>query len=102
MFGIDQTSTYIPNCYTGSVVPGKSIVKSFGLITLVKKGIAGNVISEFDGLIEDFSEDLKELGANGCINFRFETGAYQQQGSACIKSYILVYGEAVVLKTQVV
>lgn len=86
------------SCYCGSTVPGKIITKSLGLMSMVIKGIAGDVTVEIKKLINQFVNHVEELGGNAIINFRIETGTYQQHGSAWQVTYILLYGEGVVLK----
>ena len=101
MFGqiFDPTfeSTFITNdkCYLGSIIPGKTIAKSLGLMSMVTKGINGNINKELEILTQKFVNSVEKAGGNAIINFRFETGSYQQIGSAWITSYLLIYGEGV-------
>ena len=92
-------STFAANnkCYLGQNIPGKNITKSLGLISMVTKGINGNVNKIYEELIQDFVKKLQESGASAVINFRFEIGSYQQQGSGWITTYIIIYGEAVII-----
>jgi len=84
-------------CYLGSVVHGKNIVKSLGLMSMVKKGIAGNINEEIESLLQKFVNSAEAKGSNAIINFRFDTGTYQQVGSSWIYTYLIIYGEGVVV-----
>jgi uncharacterized protein YbjQ (UPF0145 family) len=90
-------SVFLSNnkCFLGQNIPGKSIKKSLGLISMVTKGINGNITKVYEDLMCNFIQKLEELGGNAITNFRFETGSYQQQGSAWVVTYLLIYGEAV-------
>lgn len=98
LFGESFESTFIVNdkCYLGHIVPGKNIEKSLGLISLVTKGVNGNINKIYNDLLKQFVQKLESIGGNAVINLRFETGSYQQQGSGWVTSYILIYGEAVI------
>lgn len=86
------------NCYLGSTVPGKNIEKSYGLVIQTTKGLNGNVNDEMEKMVDSFFDKATELGANAVVNLKFENGSYQQNGSGWIVSYILIYGEAVLVK----
>ena len=87
------------NCYLGNNIPGKTIEKSFGLITQVTKGINGNVNDKVAEIMDSFFDKATELGANAVINLKFESGSYQRNGSGWVVSYLMIYGEAVVTKS---
>ena len=93
-----ETASIISDCYTRSDVPGRTIEKSIGLVQYTKKGIAGDIPSEIDGLFQSLSQMAREKGANAVVNVRMTTGSYHQQGSQWEVTYIVVYGEAVILK----
>lgn len=98
MFDSTFTSTILFNnkCFIGSNIPGRNIQKSLGLISMVTKGINGNVNKEITGLLNDFVSAAEKKGGDGIINVRFESGSYKQQGSGWVVSYILMYGEVVI------
>ena len=101
LFGIGtpkESASIISGCYTRSDVPGRTIEKSIGLVQYTKKGIAGDVTSEIDGVFQSLLQVAREKGANAIVNVRMTTGAYQQQGSQWEVTYFVVYGEAVILK----
>lgn len=92
----ESTFSFSDKCFLGHTIPGKHIRKSLGLISMVTKGINGNINKLYDGLMQKFLQKLDELGGNAIVNIRFETGSYQQQGSGWINTFILIYGEAVI------
>jgi uncharacterized protein YbjQ (UPF0145 family) len=100
LFGIgapNETASVILDCYTRSEVPGKRIEKSIGLVQYTKKGIAGDILNEIDGIFKSLLQVARDKGANAVLNVRIITGSYQQQGSAWEVTYIVAYGEAVIL-----
>lgn len=98
MFDSTFASTILFNnkCFIGANIPGKNIQKSLGLISMVTKGINGNINKEITGLMNDFVSAAEKRGGDSIINFRYESGPYQQQGSGWVVSYLLMYGEVVV------
>ena len=62
-----------------------------------KKGIAGDILNEIDGIFKSLLQVARDKGANAVLNVRIITGSYQQQGSAWEVTYIVAYGEAVIL-----
>jgi uncharacterized protein YbjQ (UPF0145 family) len=100
---------------TSSVIPGKEIKKSFGIvrgntirarhigkdILAVIKNIFGGEIEEYtkllaesrDQAIDRMIEQAKELGANAIVDVRFST-SYLMANAA----EILVYGTAVYIE----
>jgi hypothetical protein len=98
MFGLkDSSGSIIADCYTLVSVPGKSIKKSFGLVQFVKKGVAGDIHSESEGIFNGLVDVAKTAGANAVINIRLTSGTYQQQGSGWNTTYVIACGEAVTL-----
>lgn len=101
LFGIgtpSETSSLISDCYTMGDVPGREIEKSMVLVQFTKKGVAGDVPNEIDGVFQSLVQTAREKGANAVVNVRVTTGSYQQQGSQWEVTYIVAYGEAVVLR----
>lgn len=101
LFGLgtpEDTASHISDCYTRSDVPGRAIETSIGLVQYTKKGIAGDVPNEIDGIFQSLTQIAKEKGANAVVNARITTGSYHQQGSQWEVTYIIAYGEAVILK----
>ena len=99
MFGM-ETSTFVTSdkVYLGSSIPGKDIIESFGLVSMVTKGVRGNINDELELLMQKFLDKSNQIGGNAVINFRFETGTYQQNGSGWNVTYLFLYGEAVHVK----
>ena len=57
-----RTSIIIhPNCYLGRSIPGKTIEKSFGLITQLTKGLGSNVNDKTEEIIDNFLIKLLNL-----------------------------------------
>jgi uncharacterized protein YbjQ (UPF0145 family) len=100
LFGIgtpSEATSLIGDCYTRDNVPGRTIEKSMGLVQFTKKGIAGDVPKEIDGIFHSLVQTARESGANAVVNVRVTTGSYQQQGSQWEVTYIVAYGDAVIL-----
>jgi len=96
LFGGNK-SKIITDCYTRSEVPGRTIEKSLGLVKH-REG-SYKISKDIDGIFEYFLEKAKENGANAIVNMRMITGSNQESGKIHIDEvYIIVYGEAVVLK----
>jgi uncharacterized protein YbjQ (UPF0145 family) len=83
-------------CYLGSIIPAKTIQKSFGLVSMITRGVNYNINEELPKLIEKFITHIEDIGANTVINFRFETGSYQSKIGLRNTTYLLIYGEAVI------
>lgn len=97
MGGADSSSALIGGCYSMGVVPGRSVVRALGLVEFTQKGIAGDAPKVSPSIFRSLLEAAKESGANAVINVRLSTGTYQQQGSQWQVTYIIAYGDAVVL-----
>ena len=97
MFGKTSKTSFIneSNCYIGSQIPGKIIEKSFGLVSQITKGVDGNINDKIEEMMGSFIDQSNNLGGNAIINFRVESGSYQQNGSGWVVSYIILYGESV-------
>ena len=93
-----QFFTFINNnkCYLGSTIPGKTIKKSLGLMSMIAHGVDWNINKELELLIAKLLDDVEKLGGNAIINLRFETGSYEENGSRWMRTYLLIYGEGVV------
>lgn len=95
--GSDSASAHLQNVYTLAEVPGKKAVKAFGLVQYVEKGLAGDMPKKAHAIPEQLWLAAKELGANAVLNMRLVTGSYQQQGSQWMVTYVIAYGDAVIL-----
>ena len=100
---------------TTDTIPGKTIVKTLGLvkgntirarhvghdIKAVLKNIAGGEISEYTKMVAEsreqsidrMKEDAEKLGANAIVGLRFTTSS-MMQGAA----ELLAYGTAVIVE----
>jgi len=92
------SSGLIDGCYTLSEVPGKKTVRALGLIHYTQKGLAGDIPKESNSLFSELKRQALELGANAVINVKLATGSYEQQGFKQITTYVIAYGDAVVLE----
>ena len=72
-------------------------VQALGLVEFTQKGIAGDAPKVSPSIFRSLLDAAKESGANAVINVRLSTGTYQQQGSQWQVTYIIAYGDAVVL-----
>jgi uncharacterized protein YbjQ (UPF0145 family) len=95
--GPDESSSLIEGCTTLAQVPGKEIIKSLGLIEYTKKGIAGDAPKLSSGIFESLLSAAKEKGANAVVNVKLMAGSYQAQGSQWQVTYVIAYGDAVVV-----
>lgn len=100
LFSSECEEIFISNskCFTGSQIPGKNIIRSLGLVSMVTKKVGGNIDKKFKTIVSDFVEKVEGMGGNAVINLRFEVGSYEQNGSQWMVTYVLTYGEAVVVK----
>lgn len=97
LLGINIESAFVMNdrCFLGGTIPGKNIIKSFGLISMVTKGIRGNINDELDALMVSFINTAEQKGGNAITHFRFESGSYQVIRSGLELTYLFLYGELV-------
>jgi hypothetical protein len=95
--GSDSSAALIGGCYSAGEVPGRSVVRALGLVEFTQKGIAGDAPKVSPSIFRSLLDAAKESGANAVINVRLSTGTYQQQGSQWQVTYIIAYGDAVVL-----
>jgi len=96
--GPDESAALIEGCFTLPEIPGKKITKSLGLIEYTKKGIAGDVPKISDEIFHSLFSAAKEKGANAVVNVKLVTGSYQAQGSQWEVTYIVAYGDAVLVE----
>ncbi|KHT23411.1 heavy metal-binding domain-containing protein [Pectobacterium carotovorum] len=86
-----------PMCFSSHTVPGREIKKSFGVIKSITAEISGSYESEEELVTTALCKEAKKLGANAIVNFRYETGSYQKNGARWVNSYLIAYGDAVIL-----
>ncbi|QQK72174.1 YbjQ family protein [Pectobacterium versatile] len=86
-----------PMCFSSHTVPGREIKKSFGVIKAITAEISGSYESEEELVTTALCKEAKKLGANAIVNFRYETGSYQKNGTSWVNSYLIAYGDAVIL-----
>lgn len=98
LFGSKCSSALVEGCYTTVQVPCKKIVKNIGLVEYNQKGITGDIPKCCESIFKSLLETAKEKGGNAVINVQLTTGSYQQQGSGWIVSYVIAYGDAVILE----
>jgi len=89
---------FFPMCFVSGSVPGRKIKRSFGVIKATTAEILGSYKSEEDLVTTALWEEAEKLGADAIVNFRYETGSYQKNGTGWVASYIIVYGDAVILE----
>ncbi|MBO1518810.1 heavy metal-binding domain-containing protein [Oceanisphaera pacifica] len=95
--GSTASVAHIKGCYTSESVPGRTISKSFGLVEVTQKGVAGDIPERSETIFNSLLSVAEALGANAVVNVRVVTGSYQQQGSGWQYSYVIAYGDAVIL-----
>ena len=93
-----KTASHVADAYTGSEVPGKTIENTIGLIQFTKKienpfEVAMSVEEVFQSLVNL----AKDKGASAVINTRMEISSAGGSGGASGLTYIVAYGDAVVL-----
>ncbi len=98
-FGGSETSSgLLENCHILPEVPGKKVMKSFGLVYFTQKNLAGNVPQEMHSIFSELLEAAKKSGANAVVNIKLTSGSYEAQCSNRTVTYIIAYGDAVILK----
>lgn len=95
---IKTSHMVMPQFYIGNSIPQKSIKKSFGVFTQVTKGVGGDINDKLPSMKKTFLGKAKNMGANAVINFKIETGSYQQYGSQWHFSFVILYGEPVIVE----
>lgn len=95
--GPDSSSASISGCYCMAEVPGRTVVQALGLVEFTQKAIGGDAPKVTPSIFRSLLQAAQELGGNAVINVRLTTGAYEQQGSQWQVTYIIAYGDAVVL-----
>lgn len=88
------------NCFTSDHVPGHKTTISFGMVKAIATEISGPFKAEEDLVAIKLWEEAKKLGANAVINFRFDSGTYQNNGLYSIQGYIITYGDAVIIEKE--
>ncbi|MCY1400268.1 hypothetical protein D3C76_813920 [compost metagenome] len=68
------------------------------MVKAVTESILGEYRAEDDLVTTELCRQAAELGANAIINFRYETGSYQKNGTGFVTSYLIAYGDAVRLE----
>ncbi|MCY1292863.1 hypothetical protein D9M70_421050 [compost metagenome] len=68
------------------------------MVKAVTESILGEYRAEDDLVTTELCWQAAELGANAIINFRYETGSYQKNGTGFVTSYLIAYGDAVRLE----
>ena len=96
--GSEESLVLIDGCYTLGVIPGKKIARSLGIIAYTKKGVSGEVTKISENVFKNLLSAAKEKGANAVVNVRLVSGSYQAKGSAWIVTYIMAYGDAVIVE----
>ncbi|TAJ06202.1 heavy metal-binding domain-containing protein [Pectobacterium versatile] len=94
-----STGNY-PICFVSDAVPGRKIKKSFGIIKATTAEILGSYKSEEEIVTAALCKEAQKLGANAIVNFRYETGSYQRNGTGWVASYLIAYGDAVILESD--
>lgn len=96
--GPESTSDLIEHCYSGTEVPGKNVTKALGLVQYTQKGLAGDMPENSVRIFQSLHKYATELGANAVINVRLTSGSYQKQGSGQYVTYVIAFGDAVILE----
>ncbi|CDZ80117.1 hypothetical protein BN1013_00622 [Candidatus Rubidus massiliensis] len=94
---VNHSSGYIENCFSTFEIPDKKIIKSFGMVYYTEKHLSGNMPQKTDDIFSGLLSAAKNIGANAVINTKITTGSYQAQGSKFIVTYVIAYGDAVIL-----
>ena len=98
MGGSNHSSGFIEGCYTMHEVPGKTRSRALGLIEYTQKGIAGDIPKLSEDIFQGLLTAAKKRGANAVVNVRIMSGSYQEQDSQWEVTYIVAYGDAVILE----
>ncbi len=96
--GAKATSDLVEGCYVGSEVPGRRVAKCLGLIEYTQKGLAGDMPEVSSSIFRALLDAAKGEGANAVVNVRLTSGSYHQQGTQWQVTYVVAFGDAVVLE----
>lgn len=88
----------LEGCYTLAEVPGRRITKSLGLVEYTYGYPLGEMPNGSAGIFEKLLDTARESGANAVVNVRLTTGSYQRQGSQMQVTYVVAFGDAVILE----
>lgn len=94
---VGEKASLIERCYTLDHIPGKTIVKSLGLIRCSIKGIGGSIHRNSNDIFEKLLKAAEERGANAVVNVRLESGSYMVINYH-VTGYLVAYGDAVVFE----
>ena len=97
--GAKTAAGLFPGCYTRSEIPGQRIVESLGLVEFTQKGIAGDMPEAITDIFLGLLAEVQDKGGNAAVNVRLMSGTYQRQGSGWNETYVVAYGDAVVLES---
>lgn len=102
IFGGTGTSTSLNNgCFASSTVPGRTIEKVIGLVQFTEKGVGGEIDKVTQGAFVSLLATAKANGANAVVNVRLAIGSYEKFTPNMQVSYLIAYGDAVVLSEPI-
>jgi len=103
LFGLGSAagSGLIEACHTASNVPGFSVERSLGIVHVTTKGVGGDSLEQVPNAFTALVAAAKHRGANAVINARLTASSYDQMGSGAHVSFLVAYGDAVVLRPLV-
>lgn len=96
--GSSASSGLIEACHTISDVPGFFVERALGVVHVTTKGVAGDSLEQVPNAFSALVAAAKHRGANAVINARLSASSYDQMGSGAHVSFLVAYGDAVVLK----
>lgn len=98
--GTKESEGFIEGCYTMSEIPGRKISRALGLVEYTIKGISSDAPNESREIFQNLLEVARRRGANAVVNVRLASGSYGRGtgGSMYEDTYIVAYGDAVVLE----
>ena len=96
--GARENTFMTQGCNTLPSLPGYDVVESLGIVEYVIKNVAGDITKRETSVFQKLLETAKKSGANAVVNARIMTGSYEAQGPKWQVTYVIAYGDAVVVK----
>ncbi|OHT23069.1 hypothetical protein A3Q29_21435 [Providencia stuartii] len=91
-------SATLDDIYTSPTIANARIIKNLGVIKVSVSDMISSYKNEGEYLMEEAIKLAKAKGGNAIVNFKYESGILQKNGSAWIAGYIIAYGDAVFIE----
>lgn len=96
--GVRENTFMTQGCTTLPSLPGYDAVESLGIVEYVIKNVAGDITKRETSVFQKLLETANKSGANAVVNARIMTDSYEAQRPKWQVTYVISYGDAVVVK----